>query len=100
MAQHGFHDSALPLFAPDGDEDESAGAALTGKLPSYIMPCLLPLALLMGHTLSDLLRNGRARQISRNGLLNFVIGMVAMVGLIYLQIARPLYSNSHAESAV
>jgi DNA repair protein RadC len=36
MAQHGFHDSALPLFAPDGDEDESAGAALTGKLPSYI----------------------------------------------------------------
>lgn len=36
MTQHGFHDSALPLFAPDGDEDESAGATLTGKLPSYI----------------------------------------------------------------
>ncbi|EZP65949.1 lipid IV(A) 4-amino-4-deoxy-L-arabinosyltransferase [Pseudomonas sp. RIT357] len=68
-----------------------------GKLPTYIMPCLLPLALLMGHTLSDLLRNGRARQISRNGLLNFVIGMAAMIGLIYLQIAKPLYSNSHAE---
>ena len=26
-----------------------------GKLPTYIMPCLLPLALLMGHTLTDLI---------------------------------------------
>ncbi|MFN3358415.1 MAG: lipid IV(A) 4-amino-4-deoxy-L-arabinosyltransferase [Pseudomonas sp.] len=68
-----------------------------GKLPTYIMPCLLPLALLMGHTLSDLLRDGRARTLCLNGLLNFAIGMLAMIGLIYLQIARPLYSNSHAE---
>ena len=68
-----------------------------GKLPTYIMPCLLPLALLMGHTLADLISSGRARTICLNGLLNFVIGMVAMIGLIYLQIARPLYSNSHAE---
>ncbi|MEX5496628.1 lipid IV(A) 4-amino-4-deoxy-L-arabinosyltransferase [Pseudomonas asgharzadehiana] len=68
-----------------------------GKLPTYIMPCLLPLALLMGHTLSDLLRLRHARTICLNGLLNFVIGMAAMVGLIYLQIARPVYSNSHAE---
>lgn len=36
MAQHGFNDSALSLFSPDGDEDEAAGAALAGKLPSYI----------------------------------------------------------------
>ena len=68
-----------------------------GKLPTYIMPCLLPLALLMGHTLIDLIRDGRARTICLNGLLNFVIGMAAMIGLIYLQIARPLYGNSHAE---
>ncbi|WP_282396966.1 lipid IV(A) 4-amino-4-deoxy-L-arabinosyltransferase [Pseudomonas sp. PS01298] len=68
-----------------------------GKLPTYIMPCLLPLALLMGHTLVDLLDNGRARTISLNGLLNFAIGMAAMIGLIYLQIARPLYGHSHAE---
>ncbi|KTC64461.1 4-amino-4-deoxy-L-arabinose transferase, partial [Pseudomonas fluorescens ABAC62] len=68
-----------------------------GKLPTYIMPCLLPLALLMGHTLSDLLSQGKTRALRCNGLFNFVIGMAAMVGLIYLQIARPLYSNSHAE---
>ena len=68
-----------------------------GKLPTYIMPCLLPLALLMGHTLTDLINRHKARTICLNGLLNFVIGMAAMIGLIYLQIARPLYSNSHAE---
>ncbi|MFL1481221.1 lipid IV(A) 4-amino-4-deoxy-L-arabinosyltransferase [Pseudomonas grimontii] len=68
-----------------------------GKLPTYIMPCLLPLALLMGHTLSELLSQGRTRTLRLNGLFNFVIGMAAMIGLIYLQIARPLYGNSHAE---
>jgi 4-amino-4-deoxy-L-arabinose transferase len=68
-----------------------------GKLPTYIMPCLLPLALLMGHTLVNLINNGRARTLCLNGLLNFLIGMAAMIVLIYLQIARPLYSNSHAE---
>ena len=61
------------------------------------MPCLLPLALLMGHTLSDLLRNGHPRALRLNGLLNLVIGMAAMLGLLYLQIARPLYGNSLAE---
>ena len=35
MAQ-GLSDSLLPLFAPLGDEDEAAPAALSGKLPSYI----------------------------------------------------------------
>ncbi|PIB53858.1 lipid IV(A) 4-amino-4-deoxy-L-arabinosyltransferase [Pseudomonas sp. 2822-17] len=68
-----------------------------GKLPTYIMPCLLPLALLMGHTLSDLLRNDHPRALRLNGLLNLVIGMAAMLGLLYLQIARPLYGNSLAE---
>ncbi|PIB60867.1 lipid IV(A) 4-amino-4-deoxy-L-arabinosyltransferase [Pseudomonas sp. 2995-1] len=68
-----------------------------GKLPTYIMPCLLPLALLMGHTLSDLVSQGKTRTLRLNGLFNFVIGMAAMVSLIYLQVARPLYSNSHAE---
>ncbi|TFY85142.1 lipid IV(A) 4-amino-4-deoxy-L-arabinosyltransferase [Pseudomonas nabeulensis] len=68
-----------------------------GKLPTYIMPCLLPLALLMGHTLIDLVSAGRTRAISLNGLFNFVIGLAAMIGLIYLQIAKPVYGNSHAE---
>jgi DNA repair protein RadC len=36
MTPRGFHDSALPLFAPDRDEDEADGAALPERLPSYI----------------------------------------------------------------
>ena len=68
-----------------------------GKLPTYIMPCLLPLALLMGHALTELLQQGKSRAICFNGLLNFAIGMAAMVALIYLQISRPPYGNSHAE---
>ena len=31
-----FHDSAMPLFAPQGDADECDGQALPGRLPSYI----------------------------------------------------------------
>jgi len=68
-----------------------------GKLPTYIMPCLLPLALLMGHALIDLLNQAKPRTICINGLLNFAIGLAAMVTLIYLQVAKPLYSNSHGE---
>ena len=68
-----------------------------GKLPTYIMPCLLPLALLMGHALIDLVKHGKPRAILINGLVNAVIGLVAMVGLIYLQVSNPMYSNSHAE---
>ncbi|AUZ47119.1 lipid IV(A) 4-amino-4-deoxy-L-arabinosyltransferase [Pseudomonas orientalis] len=69
----------------------------SGKLPTYIMPCLLPLALLMGHALIDLLNQRKTRAIFINGTLNFILGMTAMVALIYLQIANPIYSNSHAE---
>ncbi|WP_225028117.1 RadC family protein [Xinfangfangia pollutisoli] len=32
----GFSESSLPLFPPLGDADEAAGAALPGRLPSYI----------------------------------------------------------------
>ncbi len=68
-----------------------------GKLPTYIMPCLLPLALLMGHTLVELINSGRTRIIRINGLLNIVIGVAAMIGLIYLQVAQPLYGNTPTE---
>ncbi len=68
-----------------------------GKLPTYIMPCLLPLALLMGHSLIDQLSQGKARALWLNGLLNVAIGMAAMIGLIYLQLTKPLYGHGLAE---
>jgi DNA repair protein RadC len=36
MAQSGFNDSLLPLFAPHSEEDEATWARLPDKLPSYI----------------------------------------------------------------
>ncbi len=62
-----------------------------GKLPTYIMPCLLPLALLMGHTLMGLLDQMNGRAIRFNGVLNMVLGSAALVALIYLQATREIF---------
>jgi len=64
-----------------------------GKLPTYIMPCLLPLALLMGSTLIDRLNQARGRALRLNALLNLVIGVGALAGLIYIQVSKPLYGH-------
>ncbi|AZE94653.1 Undecaprenyl phosphate-alpha-4-amino-4-deoxy-L-arabinose arabinosyl transferase [Pseudomonas orientalis] len=64
-----------------------------GKLPSYIMPCLLPLALLMGSTLSDKLAQGRGRVLRINGWLNLVIGVLVLLTLIWFQFKKPLYEH-------
>ncbi|MBD9460115.1 lipid IV(A) 4-amino-4-deoxy-L-arabinosyltransferase [Pseudomonas sp. PDM05] len=62
-----------------------------GKLPSYIMPCLLPLALLMGSTLADKLAEGRGRALRINGWLNLVVGIVALLALTWFQLKKPVY---------
>ncbi|MFP3492804.1 lipid IV(A) 4-amino-4-deoxy-L-arabinosyltransferase [Pseudomonas sp. SIMBA_059] len=62
-----------------------------GKLPSYIMPCLLPLALLMGSTLSDKLSQGKARALRINGGLNLVIGVLALLAVSWFQLKKPIY---------
>jgi 4-amino-4-deoxy-L-arabinose transferase len=64
-----------------------------GKLPTYIMPCLLPLALLMGNGLMDRLAQGDGRAIRGNGLLNLIIAGSALAGLAYLQISRPVFER-------
>ncbi|NCE92090.1 lipid IV(A) 4-amino-4-deoxy-L-arabinosyltransferase [Pseudomonas sp. L13] len=64
-----------------------------GKLPSYIMPCLLPLALLMGSTLSDKLAQGQGRVLRLNGWLNLVIGVLALVALTWVQLKKPVYEH-------
>jgi 4-amino-4-deoxy-L-arabinose transferase len=64
-----------------------------GKLPSYIMPCLLPLALLMGNTLADKLAQGRSRALRINGWLNLIIGVVALLALTWVQLKKPVYEH-------
>ncbi len=65
-----------------------------GKLPSYIMPCLLPLALLMGSTLADKLAQGRSRALRINGWLNLGLGVVALLALSWFQMKTPVYEPS------
>lgn len=64
-----------------------------GKLPTYILPCLLPLALLLGHALADRLRLEQGRALGFNGLLNLLLGIVTLIGLVYVQLKRPLYDH-------
>ena len=58
------------------------------------MPCLLPLALLMGHAVTELLAHARGRTIRINGCLNVVIATGALLALLYLQATREIYANT------
>lgn len=64
-----------------------------GKLPSYILPCLLPLALLLGHALVDRLKLEQGRALGLNGLLNLILGLTTLLALVYLQLKKPLYNH-------
>ncbi|VVQ03417.1 Undecaprenyl phosphate-alpha-4-amino-4-deoxy-L-arabinose arabinosyl transferase [Pseudomonas fluorescens] len=66
----------------------------SGKLPTYIMPCLLPLALLMGHALTGLLERSKSRTIRFNGWLNVIIATTAMAALLYLQLSKEIFENT------
>jgi 4-amino-4-deoxy-L-arabinose transferase len=66
----------------------------SGKLPTYIMPCLMPVALLMGHTVSQWLEQRHARVLRLNGVVNTVLGSVALIALIYLQTHKEIYANT------
>ncbi|MHC8327025.1 lipid IV(A) 4-amino-4-deoxy-L-arabinosyltransferase [Pseudomonas sp. LB1P83] len=64
-----------------------------GKLPSYILPCLLPLALLLGHALAERLKLEQGRVLGINGLLNLMLGLTTLLALVYLQLKKPLYDH-------
>ncbi|WP_160106932.1 lipid IV(A) 4-amino-4-deoxy-L-arabinosyltransferase [Pseudomonas izuensis] len=66
----------------------------SGKLPTYIMPCLLPLSLLMGHAVTELLNQAQSRTIRINGWLNVIIATGALVALLYLQTTKEIYENT------
>lgn len=64
-----------------------------GKLPSYIMPCLLPLALLMGHALARRLEQGKTLMLRSNAWLNVAMGVVGLMAVAYLQLRKPIYHD-------
>ncbi|MCI3945747.1 lipid IV(A) 4-amino-4-deoxy-L-arabinosyltransferase [Pseudomonas syringae] len=73
-----------------------------GKLPTYLLPCLLPLALLMADALVTRLRHGRSTALRANGIVNAAASLIALLALLYLQWKQPVYENepSHLLLAV
>ncbi|MBC3336110.1 MULTISPECIES: lipid IV(A) 4-amino-4-deoxy-L-arabinosyltransferase [Pseudomonas] len=64
-----------------------------GKLPAYILPCLLPLALLMGNTLADKLAQARGRVLQINGGLNLILGVLGLLAIVYFQLKKPIFAH-------
>ncbi|MFK3971275.1 lipid IV(A) 4-amino-4-deoxy-L-arabinosyltransferase [Pseudomonas sp. NPDC087358] len=62
-----------------------------GKLPTYLLPCLMPLALLMGHALVDRLSAGKTTLLRVNGLLNAGLGLAALAALLFMQVKKSVY---------
>jgi 4-amino-4-deoxy-L-arabinose transferase len=69
-------------------------SASSGKLPTYIMPCLLPLALLMGYTVMNWIADQNGRVLRINGVVNVVLAIAALIALIYLQATREIYEHT------
>ncbi|WP_416778433.1 lipid IV(A) 4-amino-4-deoxy-L-arabinosyltransferase [Xenorhabdus budapestensis] len=64
-----------------------------GKLPTYILPFIGPLALMMAKYAIDNMKNGNMKTLKLNGLINVFIGLIAILALVFLEIvsSRPLY---------
>lgn len=64
-----------------------------GKLPTYILPCLMPLALLMGHALVEALNAGKTTALRINGLFNSAFGVIALAALLFIQVKKTVYQQ-------
>ncbi|MGY4495973.1 lipid IV(A) 4-amino-4-deoxy-L-arabinosyltransferase [Pseudomonas sp. TE3610] len=62
-----------------------------GKLPTYILPCMLPLALLAGHLLSHSLAQGKTLMLRCNAALNLAMGLLGLAVIAWLQHKKPVY---------
>jgi len=62
-----------------------------GKLPTYILPCFAPLALLMADYLDQIRLSGRLKALKANGIINIVFGVLAVVALLVISGRLPLH---------
>lgn len=64
-----------------------------GKLPTYIMPCFAPLALLMADAIGRALPERKLVALKLNGTLNLLLGSSALAGLLFMQARHPQYHD-------
>ena len=62
-----------------------------GKLPTYILPCFAPLALLMADYLDKILESGKLRALKANGTLNIVFGVLLAVAVLLISGILPFH---------
>ncbi|MDR2709751.1 MAG: lipid IV(A) 4-amino-4-deoxy-L-arabinosyltransferase [Burkholderiales bacterium] len=63
-----------------------------GKLPTYILPCFAPLALLMAHVAIEAIDRERWRMLTVNGRINGIVGVLLIVVFISAVLTvKPLY---------
>ncbi|WP_092509370.1 lipid IV(A) 4-amino-4-deoxy-L-arabinosyltransferase [Xenorhabdus mauleonii] len=64
-----------------------------GKLPTYVLPFIGPLAVMMAKYAVDCVKNGRMKALKVNGLVNVVIGLAAILTLFIMEkfTSHPLY---------
>jgi 4-amino-4-deoxy-L-arabinose transferase len=48
---------------------------------------------MMGNALIERLKHGQSRALRMNGLVNAVLGLIALVAVLYLQFKQPVYEN-------
>lgn len=61
-----------------------------GKLPTYILPCFAPLALLIADHIEQIRQSGKLRALKANGIINIVFGMVTVLAVIAISGLTPL----------
>ncbi|GAB2929403.1 undecaprenyl phosphate-alpha-4-amino-4-deoxy-L-arabinose arabinosyl transferase [Hafnia psychrotolerans] len=62
-----------------------------GKLPTYILPCFAPLALLMADYLDQIRLSGRLKALKANGIINIIFGVLAVAALVVISGRLPLH---------
>ncbi|WP_145518798.1 lipid IV(A) 4-amino-4-deoxy-L-arabinosyltransferase [Yersinia bercovieri] len=57
-----------------------------GKLPTYILPCMAPLSLLMAAYATDCANNLRMRALKVNGVINFLFGLACALAVLVIDV--------------
>lgn len=62
-----------------------------GKLPTYILPCFAPLALLMADHLEQIRLSGKLRALKANGIINIIFGVITVLAVVVISGLTPLH---------
>ena len=62
-----------------------------GKLPTYILPCFAPLALLLADHLDQIRQSGKLRALKANGIINIVFGVLMAVAVLVISGILPVH---------